>query len=303
MLDEVLHGLAQNQKTIPSKYFYDEKGSELFRQICRLEEYYLTRAEIEIMRDCSYEIVKIIGKNCLIIELGCGNSNKIRLLLNHLIPAVYIPIDISENTMKNFVEFLQNDYPKLKIISLCTDFTQEFKVPELDITYSKKIVYFPGSTIGNFTKSEAYNFLRRINKICKPNGGLLIGIDLKKDKATLEAAYNDKKGITAEFNLNILRHINDELNANFNINNFEHKAIYNEKEGQIEMYLISRCEQKVQIGNKIIFFDKDEPVLTEISCKYSLNEFREMVSGLFEVQKVWTDEQQKFSVQFLRVKS
>jgi len=302
MLNEVLQGLNQKPKTLPCKYFYDDKGSELFRQICELDEYYLTRTEIEIIKEFSNEMAEIIGYNCLIIELGCGNSTKIHLLLDRLQnPVAYVPIDISENTMKNFVDNLKNNYPKLKIIPLCVDYTKEFEIPDLNIKDSKKIVYYPGSNIGNFNKQETYNILKIIHNLCGKNGALLIGIDLKKDKTTLESAYNDRKGITAEFNLNILRHINNELNANFDINNFEHKAVYNEKHGQIEMYLISECKQEVKINDKVIYFDENESILTEISIKYNIDEFKVLVKDFFDVEKVWTDIDNKFGVLFLKV--
>jgi len=303
MLKEVLNGLNQNPKTLPCKYFYDEKGSELFEQICKLDEYHLTRTEIEIMKNHSSEMARIIGENSLIIELGCGNSNKIKLLLDHLeSTAVYIPIDISENTLKNFVDALQTNYPKLKIVPICTDFSREFNIPELNISYSKKIVYFPGSTINNIGHDYRYKLLKHIRATCGQNGGLLIGVDLKKNKAVLEAAYNDKKGITAKFNLNILNHINNQLNSDFNVNNFRHKAIYNEKESQIEMYLISKCKQEVKINDEIIYFDENESILTEISRKYDINEFKEWVSDFFEVQKIWADKEIKFAVFFLSAK-
>jgi len=301
MLNEVLQGLNQKPKTLPCKYFYDDKGSELFRQICKLDEYYLTRTEIEIMKEFSNEMAEIIGKDCLIIELGCGNSTKIHLLLDCLQnPAAYVPIDISENTLKNFVDNFKNNYSKLKIIPLCVDYTKEFAIPFNNET--KKIVYYPGSNIGNFNKQETYNILKIIHNLCGKNGALLIGIDLKKDKVTLEKAYNDKKGITAEFNLNILNHINNKLNTNFNLNDFEHKAIYNEKDGQIEMYLISKCKQEVKINGKNILFDENESILTEISRKYDIDEFKVLVKDFFDVEKVWTDKDNKFGVLFLRAK-
>jgi len=301
MLNEVLQGLNQKPKTLPCKYFYDEAGSKLFEQICELDEYYLTRTEIEIMKEFSNEIAKIIGDNCLIIEFGCGNSTKINLLLNHLQnPAAYVPIDISKNALKNFVDNLKNDYPKLNIIPLCVDYTKEFAIPFNNET--KKIVYYPGSNIGNFNIVETYNILKIIHNLCGKHNGLLIGIDLKKDKATLENAYNDKKGATAEFNLNILNHINNKLNTDFNLNNFEHKAIYNEKESQIEMRLYSKCDQELKIGNETILFNKNESILTEISRKYNIDEFKALAKDFFDVEKVWTDKDNKFAVLFLRAK-
>jgi len=301
MLNEVLHGLTQKQKTLPCKYFYDEKGSKLFEQICELDEYYLTRTEIGIMKENASEMVKVLGENCLIIELGCGNSTKVLLLLDHLQNLkAYVAVDISKNALAQFAELLQSKYPKLKIIPICTDYTQEFNIPNLNIDYSKKIVYYPGSNIGNFAKSDLNKILKIIHDLCGKNGGLLIGIDLKKDKATLENAYNDIKDINAEFNINILNHINNELGSNFNIDNFRHKAIYNEKEGQIEMHLFSKIDHEVKMGNKTISFKKNESILTEVSCKYDINEFKELVSEFFEVQNIWIDKDNKFGVLFLK---
>ncbi|MCH8004010.1 MAG: L-histidine N(alpha)-methyltransferase [Nanoarchaeota archaeon] len=302
MLSEVLQGLSQNPKTLPCKYFYDEKGSEIYKQIIELEEYYLVRTEQEIMKNNIQEIIRTLSDDCFIIEFGCGSSSRICLLLDHMSPAAYIPIDISKNALMQFVKSLKDKYPKLKIVPVCTDYTQEFNIPNLNIDYSKKIIYYPGSNIGNFKKLETFKILKIIHNLCRPNGGLLIGIDLKKDKATLEKAYNDTKGITAQFNLNILNHINNELGSNFNIDNFRHKAIYNEKKGQIEMHLFSKIDHEVKIGNQTILFEKNESILTEISCKYDINEFKELVKDFFEVQNVWTDKDNKFGVLFLKAK-
>jgi len=303
MQNEVLQGLIQYPKTLPCKYFYDDKGSRLFEQICKLDEYYLTRTEIEIMKENSAEMADIIGEKCLIIELGCGNSDKIQILLNHLNnPAAYVAIDISKNALMEFVTSLHNKNPKLKIFPIFADYTQEIKFPDIDYSYSKRIVYYPGSNIGNFGRKEIHKILKIIHKLCGQDGSLLIGIDLKKDKSTLERAYNDKKGITAKFNLNILDNINHKLNSNFNIDNFQHKAIYNEIEGQIEMYLISKINQEVKIGDQNFIFDKKEQVLTEVSCKFTIKEFKNLVKDFFEVKNVWTDIKNEFAVIYLDAK-
>jgi len=301
MLKEVLYGLSQLPKTLPFKYLYDKKGSELFEQICGLEEYYLTRTELEIMEKDAPEMASVIGENCIIIELGCGNSEKTKLLLNNLKSiAAYIPVDISKNTLKNFVDTLKTDYQDLKIIPICADFIRRLDIPELNITHARKIVYFPGSTLCNISHNERYEFFKRIQDMCGHNGRLLISIDLIKDKSILENAYNDKKGITAAFNLNILSHINSALNANFNIDDFSHKAIFNEKDKQIEMYLISKSEQEVKIGNETILFNKDESILTEISSKYTIIEFEELISNFFKLEEVWTDKNDNFGVLLLK---
>ena len=299
MLIEVLNDLSQNPKTLPCKYFYDEKGSELFEQICELDEYYLTRTEVEIMKAYGYDMAKTLGDNYTIIELGCGNSDKIKLLFDHLIPTSYVAVDISKSALAQFVKSLQSKFPKLNIVPICADYTKEFIIPDSN---TKKIVYYPGSNIGNFNKSETFKILKIIHNIVGKDGGLLIGIDLKKDKVTLENAYNDKKGITAKFNLNILNHINTTLDANFDIDNFKHNAVYNEKEGQVEMYLISKCRQEVKINDKVIYFDENEHILTEISKKYDIDEFRALAGDFFNVERVWTDKDNKFAVLFLSAK-
>ena len=205
LLEEILQGLNKTQKELPSKLFYDKKGSSLFDEICELDEYYLTRTETSIMTDNIDEICSVLGDNCLLIELGSGSSKKIRLLLSGLQnPAGYVPIDISEEHLLDSVRILAGDFPSLKIFPVSADYTQPFSLPEIESAPSKQVVYYPGSTIGNFEPDYASEFLNRIGKELEKGDGLLIGIDLKKDKRTIEAAYNDKKGITSEFNLNIL---------------------------------------------------------------------------------------------------
>ncbi|MDO8550221.1 MAG: L-histidine N(alpha)-methyltransferase, partial [Ignavibacteria bacterium] len=228
ILEEILEGLSKPQKTLPSKLFYDERGSLLFDEICKLDEYYLTKTEIKIMQDNINEIASCIGEKKILVERGSGNSVKIRLLIEHLPHlAAYIPVDISEEHLIKSSKALQDDYPELEISSLVTDYTQWFTLPEIERPYNSIQAFYPGSTIGNFTPEEAKNFLERISRICGKESGLLIGVDLKKDKRILYNAYNDSKGITAEFNLNILHHINNIFDADFNVNNFHHCADYN----------------------------------------------------------------------------
>jgi dimethylhistidine N-methyltransferase len=295
ILHEVITGLSQEQKRLPSKLFYDEKGSALFNKICELEEYYPTRTEMQIMQDNIEEIGSLLGEGTLLIELGSGSSTKIRLLLDH-IPGLagYVPVDISTEHLIQSSESLRKEYPDLNIYPLAADYTKDFDLPFIDNHYDHIAAFYPGSTIGNFRKDEAKKFLARIAKI--------IGVDLKKDKATLEAAYNDKRGVTAEFNLNILTHINNEANSNFEADKFEHFAFYNEKMGRIEMHLISKEDQRIRLNGSSIHFKKDENILTEYSYKYSVGEFARLVSELFEVRKVWTDSDNLFSIQYLRVK-
>ena len=300
MLEEVFAGLHKNPKSLPSKYFYDRRGSKLYEEICELDEYYLTRTELAIMEVYISEMAETVGEQSLIIELGSGSGEKTRLLLSHLsAPVAYVPIDVSQDVLNDLADSLGREFRSLEVMPVCADWMGNFELPIVGNYAVKRVVYFPGSTIGNVDRPELVNFLRRIRDLCGRGGGFLVGMDLKKDRNTLEAAYNDSKGITAEFNLNILHHINKALNADFDLDNFRHYATYNEEEGRIEMYLISTCVQDVRIGRESIHFLTDEPLLTEISCKYGLREIGEMVRGLFHVQNIWTDVDEKFSVQYL----
>ena len=301
VLAEVLEGLNRQQKTLPSKLFYDERGSQLFDEICELDEYYLTRTELHILNDNIDEIANHIGKKCVLVELGSGSSVKIRLLIDHLPDlAAYIPIDISEEHLIQSAKSLRRDHPNIKIIPLIADYTKYFNLPEIEQNCKCIDAFYPGSTIGNFTPSEARNFLDRIAKICGKDSGLLIGVDLQKDSAVLNAAYNDSQNVTAEFNLNILNHLNNKFGANFNLNKFKHHAFYNDNEGRIEMHLISKVKQQIEIDANEIVIDKNESILTEYSYKYTLEGFSDLLSDIYKVEKVWMDKYKYFSVQFLR---
>jgi dimethylhistidine N-methyltransferase len=300
LLAEVLEGLHLPQKKLPCKLFYDQRGSELFDQICDLDEYYLTRTEMWIMNRYIDEIAESIGEKSLLIELGSGSSTKVRLLLDHLIdPVGYVPIDISSEHLIRASDSLATDYPGIKIIPVYADYTQAFNFPDIRFRYSKKVVYYPGSTIGNFTPRYAARFIGRIAKRSGTGSGLLIGIDLKKDKNTLEAAYNDRYGITAAFNLNILERLNRELGADFDTSRWKHHAFYNEDEGRIEMHLVSLDDQRVNLNGTPIKLKKDETILTEYSYKYTTDEFENLVRNSFELAKVWTDQDEKFSIHYL----
>ena len=300
LLAEVVGGLHLSQKKLPCKLFYDQRGSELFDQICNLDEYYLTRTEMWIMNRYIDEIADSIGEKCLLIELGSGSSMKVRLLLDHLIdPVGYVPIDISSEHLIRASDSLATDYPRIKIIPIYADYTQAFNFPDIKFGYSKKVVYYPGSTIGNFTPRYAARFIGRIAKRSGRGSGLLIGIDLKKDRYTLEAAYNDRYGITAAFNLNILQRLNRELGADFDTSRWKHHAFYNENEGRIEMHLVSLDDQRVNVNGTPIKLKKDETILTEYSYKYTTEEFENLVRNSFELAKVWTDQDEKFSIQYL----
>ena len=299
-LDEILEGLRQDEKMISPKYFYDERGSKLFEKITRLPEYYPTETELRIMRDNIAEIAELIGEKASLIEFGSGSSMKIRILLDHLRSlAVYVPVDISEEHLVAAAEKLQADYPDLEILPVVADFMQPFDLPSPTIMPVKNVVYFPGSTIGNFTNDAALDLLRVMYHEAKEGGALLIGVDLQKDPGILEAAYNDAQGVTAEFNLNMLRHINREHGANFDLDSFEHRADYNEDEGRIELRLDSTSDQLIHLGEEQIRIREGEAILTEYSHKYTLEGFAALAREAgFEVRKVWTDEDRLFSVQY-----
>jgi len=303
VISEVLKGLSKDQMELSCKYFYDEKGSALFDKICELEEYYPTRTELQIMNDNIDGIKSILGDNILLVELGSGSSIKTRLLLEHLSNlAAYIPVDISSEHLLKTAENLRNDFPQINIHPLIADYNKPFQLPKIKEDFNRITVYFPGSTIGNFTPKQAKNFIGRIAKIIGSKGALLIGVDLKKDKKILEAAYNDRNGITAEFNLNILKRLNNEIDSNFDVNKFIHHAFYNENAGRIEMHLKCLEKQNVKIDGITMTFDKGDDILTEYSYKYTLKEFKELVSDIFTVKQVWVDKNNLFSVQYMEVK-
>ena len=298
---EILAGLSATQKFLPPKFFYDKRGSQLFDDITELPEYYPTRTETTIMQACIDELVSHIGPQASLIEFGSGASTKTRILLDNLKSlAAYVPVEISKSHLLQAARALQRDYPHIDIRPVCADFTKPFKLPSPTVAPRRNIVYFPGSTIGNFNLDAAVNLLRVMHQIAGDGGGLLIGVDLKKDKAVLEAAYDDAQGVTADFNMNMLIRMNREFDANFDLSAFYHRAPYVEQAGRIEMHLVSNREQEVEVAGQLFHFHKDEFIHTESSHKYDLAEFAD-IAGLanFRVQQVWTDPQELFSVQFL----
>ncbi len=304
LLNEIDSGLSRKQKTLPSKLFYDEKGSLLFDEICKLKEYYPTRTELMIMKSNINEISDMFGENSLFIEFGSGSSLKTRLLLSNIKKiSGYIPVDISEEHLLKTAAALTERYPDLKIYPVAADYTKSIKFPSINTEVKNTVAFFPGSTIGNFTTEEAKEFLGVIAEEVGKKGALLIGVDLVKDRTVLFDAYNDSKGVTADFNLNLLTRLNSEFGFNFNIDEFEHNAPFNEEKSRIEMHLISKKNQTVKGANgKTYSFSKGEIIVTEYSHKYTLESFADMASKYFEVNKVWTDERSYFSVQYLSVK-
>ncbi len=299
-LTEVIAGLFHKPRTLPCKYFYDARGAELFQKICELPEYYVTRTEIDILDRHGAEIASELGPDVELIGLGTGAGTKTRILIEALEkPAVYMPVDISEKQLYESAAIFRKVFPDLEVLPVCADYLQPVVLPAPRRNASRKIVYFPGSTLGNFEPDEAADFLRRIGRLCGDGGGLLIGVDLQKDRAVIEAAYNDSQGVTAEFNLNLLVRANRELGADFDLKKWRHRAIYNSREGRIEMYLISEAPQIAHINGHEFSFRAGEKILTEYSYKHTPESFSKLASTAgFKFQKMWTDAARLFGVFF-----
>jgi len=301
---EVLTGLRLPQKRIPSKFFYDQRGSQLFEQICELDEYYPTRTEISILERNSAEIAALLGDDAVLIEYGSGNSRKIRILLDAVRGhGVYIAVDISKDHLIQSASELATAYHELDVIAICADYSKPFSLP-LDAALSGKpgTAFFPGSTIGNFDLADALAFLTNTAATLGPGGSMLLGVDIKKGTNILNAAYNDSQGLTAEFNLNVLARINRELDADFDLSAFAHRAFYDEHHGRIEMHLESLADQSVKLDGTAISFRKGETVHTENSYKYSTDEVRTLAARAgFHAARIWTDPNNLFGVFYLTV--
>ena len=301
-LEEVLAGLRQPVKRLPSKYFYDERGSQLFDDICELPEYYPTCTEMALLRDISADVAALVGEGATVIEFGSGSSTKIRILLDALdSPLAYVPVDISREHLLMSAKGLAGNYPDLRVVPVCADYTQPFEVPQID-GEKARAGFFPGSTIGNFTRSEAISFLQAAATDLGHNNGLLIGVDLRKDVKTLHAAYNDSAGVTAAFNLNLLHRINREIGGDFDIDSFAHDARWVPEFGRIEMHLVSVCAQTVSIGGESFEFKSGESIHTEDSRKYDVEGFKDLAreAGWNSID-CWTDPDDLFSIHLLRV--
>ena len=301
-LQEVLAGLRQPVKRLPSKYFYDERGSQLFDDICELPEYYPTRTEMALLRDISADVAALVGEGATVIEFGSGSSTKIRILLDALdSPLAYVPVDISREHLLMSAKGLAGNYPDLRVVPVCADYTQPFEVPQID-GEKVRAGFFPGSTIGNFTRSEAISFLQAAATDLGHNNGLLIGVDLRKDVETLRAAYNDSAGVTAAFNLNLLHRINREIGGDFDIDSFAHDARWVPEFGRIEMHLVSVCAQTVSVGGESFEFKSGESIHTEDSRKYDVEGFKDLAreAGWNSID-CWTDPDDLFSIHLLRV--
>ena len=288
---DVIAGLSLPQKSLPPKYFYDAAGSKLFERICRLPEYYLTRAELSLTRKNLSSIKKFAGTGCELIEYGSGEGIKTRLLIRALRPSAYLPIDISQSALRAAARRLSREFPWLRIVPVNGDFSRPIDLPA---GKARRVVYFPGSTIGNLTPEEAHGFLTMSRSQASR---MLVGVDLRKDANVLHAAYNDRKGVTAAFNLNLLARINRELGANFNLKRFSHYAFYNPTLGRIEMHLVSLQKQAVSVGKHRFRFDAGESIHTENSYKYSVEGFRALAAKAgFRTGKTWMDRRGLFAL-------
>ena len=298
----IVAGLSQPQKRILSKYFYDERGSKLFEQITQLPEYYPTRTETALLRAHAAEFAELIGPHASLVEFGSGSSTKVRILLDALeAPSAYVPIDISRDHLIESAKGLAEAYPDLMVVPVAADYTQPLELPEIPDEVVR-IGFFPGSTIGNFSYAEAVEFLHNAATELGSDNGLLIGVDLKKDAAILNAAYNDSAGITAEFNLNILRHINRELGVDFDLDGFTHDARWLPEEGRVEMHLVSKRDQTVRLDGHVFEFAQGESIHTEDSHKYTIEEFHALAAEAgWRAFRHWTDADNLFSIHYLRV--
>jgi dimethylhistidine N-methyltransferase len=295
----VIDDLSQHPKRLSPKYFYDAAGSELFEQITQLPEYYPTRTELSILRDRGGAISAIVPKGSALVEFGAGATTKVRLLLQECAFGAYVPVDISGDFLKAQADVLRQDFPTLNVYPVTADITAPFALPE-QIAGMPKVGFFPGSTLGNFEPHEACAFLRSARNILGQDAQMVIGVDLEKDERVLYEAYNDKAGVTARFNLNVLHRINRELGGNFDTGAFTHRAIYNRDHHRIEMHLISRKAQTVRVLGRSFSFRTGESIHTENSYKYSLDRFTALARGSgWTPRASWTDNAGMFSVHAL----
>lgn len=297
----ILAGLRTTPKTLPSTLFYDEAGAALFEQICTLPEYYLTRTEESILTARAGDLAALMGPRVALIELGSGAATKVRPLLSALPDAVaYIPVDVSREQLLDVAEARAREFPQLQVMPVCADYTAGVALPELP-TDARKVAFFPGSTIGNLTPDEASVFLQSVRDLVGTDGGMVLGVDRRKDRAALDAAYNDSQGVTAAFNLNILEHLNRDFEADFDLTAFRHVAFFNEEEGRIEMHLQAVVASTFRVLDDEFYVAEGELIRTEVSYKYD----RERLDGVahaggWRVEQLFTDEHDRFWVAWMR---
>lgn len=299
---DVRKGLSGRHKRIASKYFYDARGSALFEKICEQPEYYLTRTELGILRAHASSMAEAIGPRALVVEYGSGSAIKTRLLLGALIdPVAYVPVEISESALDDSVQHLAHAFPDVEMLPVSADFTSRVRLPVPARRQASVLVFFPGSTLGNFETPDAVRLLEVMHAEIGSRGAALVGIDLKKDRERIEAAYNDRAGVTAMFTLNLLVRLNRELDANFDLRQFRHRARYDAEAGRIETHIVSRIAQRVRVDGYTVDFAAGEAMLVEYSCKYALPEFERMAArARLRVDASWTDPEGLFALQLLR---
>jgi dimethylhistidine N-methyltransferase len=300
-LEDVIAGLSSSAKSLPPKYFYDARGSALFDRICELPEYYPTRTELAMLEANGADIADRAGAATAVVEYGSGAGRKTRLLVDALRPRMYVAVDISGEQLQSAVGELAATFPDVRMVAVCGDYTRPLPLHQLDMANgARRVVYFPGSTIGNFDPSDALAFLENARAVAGVGGAMIVGVDLKKDPALLHAAYNDAQGVTAAFNLNVLERINRELDANFDVTQFEHCARYDAQIGRIEMHLVSLCDQVVTVGHRELRFAAGASIHTENSYKYSVPEFQALAKQAgFNPEHCWVDPQRLFSIHYL----
>lgn len=303
-LRDALRGLRTRPKSLPSKYLYDARGSALFEQICDLAEYYPTRTETSILEEHASEMAAALGPNCRLVEWGSGSSTKTRLLIDAMHPStVYVPVDISPAALVPAAADIASKFPWIEVHPVLADFTHPFELPETQRDVYTNAVFFPGSTIGNFHSDEALALLANAADFCGQGGAMLLGADLKKDPAILEQAYDDTRGVTAAFNLNVLHRMNRELGADFDAGHFGHCALWNEDLGRMEMHLVSLRNQVAHLCGVEIRFAIGETIHTECSYKYEIAELSALAGMAgFDVERVWTDDRAWFGVLLLRAR-
>lgn len=303
---DVLAGLAARPKRLAPKYFYDKKGSELFDRITGLAEYYPTRTEIGILESNANQIAQLAGESPLLVEYGSGSSQKIRILLQALSghDVRYVAIDISREHLLESTTALAEELPQVAVYAVCADYSKPYPLPEAALEGAgRRVAFFPGSTIGNFSPAESLRFLRNTAETLGSGGALLIGADLHKEPKILEAAYDDDQGVTAQFNLNLLNRINRELDSDFDLSQFRHQAIYDDETRRIEMHLVSEQRQTVRVGEATFGFESGESIHTENSHKFTIEGFRDLARAAgFEPGTVWTDSDELFSLHWLEVR-
>ena len=303
-MQAALEGLSLQKKRIPSKFFYDEAGSNLFDLICDTPEYYITRTEVSILSSLTDEIPQYVGPNCNVVEYGCGSSKKIEALLTVLpSPTRYIPIDISKEHLISTAKEITSMFPEIKVGAICADFSLPLDWPEeFLIKSNSRLGFFPGSTIGNQSAEEVKVFLGYVRRMLGKGGKFLIGVDTKKDIDILNRAYNDEEGHTSKFNLNLLRRMEVELGAELNLSGFYHHAEYNPALGCMEMYLVSDIEQKIRLNDKDFSFEAGERIHTENSYKYTKNEFCALANGAgYELLSAWSDDKDLFAIYLFEI--